>query len=249
MFMNMEINESHINFEPMKRFFSVTIFCFYLTFGQAIQNSVVEVQRVDSLSNNQKILKNSLVEIKIQLEGIFVNFEVISKNKRFKVQIASEQGKLSFTNKQCIIAYQGNLLNKVSHVIQKSEFLLIPFEDVNKQLIFYRIPLNLKNGETHSSVPFFLLKEAYCLFNLKTSKMIVYEEAKIENLKKGKTSYVTNISVFHLDRTDDQSYREFFSLEKEVKLLENAAPITVKNTLIALMRDFYDNYTINAYFH
>ncbi len=249
MFMNMEINESHINFEPMKRFFSVTIFCFYLTFGQAIQNSVVEVQRVDSLSNNQKILKNSLVEIKIQLEGIFVNFEVISKNKRFKVQIASEQGKLSFTNKQCIIAYQGNLLNKVSHVIQKSEFLLIPFEDVNKQLIFYRIPLNLKNGETHSAVPFFLLKEAYCLFNLKTSKMIVYEEAKIENLKKGKTSYVTNISVFHLDRTDDQSYREFFSLEKEVKLLENAAPITVKNTLIALMRDFYDNYTINAYFH
>lgn len=249
MFMNMEINESHINFEPMKRFFSVTIFCFYLTFGQAIQNSVVEVQRVDSQSNNQKILKNSLVEIKIQLEGIFVNFEVISKNKRFKVQIASEQGKLSFTNKQCIIAYQGNLLNKVSHVIQKSEFLLIPFEDVNKQLIFYRIPLNLKNGETHSAVPFFLLKEAYCLFNLKTSKMIVYEEAKIENLKKGKTSYVTNISVFHLDRTDDQSYREFFSLEKEVKLLENAAPITVKNTLIALMRDFYDNYTINAYFH
>ncbi len=249
MFMNMEINESHINFEPMKRFFSVTIFCFYLTFGQAIQNSVVEVQRVDSLSNNQKILKNSLVEIKIQLEGIVVNFEVISKNKRFKVQIASEQGKLSFTNKQCIIAYQGNLLNKVSHVIQKSEFLLIPFEDVNKQLIFYRIPLNLKNGETHSAVPFFLLKEVYCLFNLKTSKMIVYEEAKIENLKKGKTSYVTNISVFHLDRTDDQSYREFFSLEKEVKLLENAAPITVKNTLIALMRDFYDNYTINAYFH
>lgn len=215
MFMNMEKCDSHINFEPMKQFFSVGLFCLGLLLTNGAKAVEESRLKIDSVGNaTSRILRNNLVEIKIQLDGIFVNFEIVSKNKKFKVQIASEQGKLAFTNKQCIIAYQGNVLNKVSHVIQKSDFLLIPFEDVNKQLIFYRIPLDLKNGETHSALPFFLLKEAYCLFNLKTSKMIVYEEAKIENIKKGKTSYVTNISVFHLDRTDDQSYREFLALKR-----------------------------------
>lgn len=202
----------------------------------------------DSTIGNTKMLSNSLVQIKVQLDGVFVNFEVNNKGKKSKVQIVSEQGKLTFTNKQCIISYLANAMSKVSYVIQKNEFLLIPFEDMNKQIIFYRIPLDLKSGETHTVLPFFFLKEQYCLFNQKTSKMLVYEEAKIENLKKGKTSYVTNISVFHLDRADDQSFREFFSLEKEVKLPVTATPITVKNTLITMMRDFYDNYTIDAYF-
>ncbi len=202
----------------------------------------------DSTNGNLKMLSNSLVQIKVQLDGVFVNFEINNKGKKSKVQIVSEQGKLPFCNKQCIISYLANAMSKVSYVIQKNEFLLIPFEDMNKQIIFYRIPLDLKSGETHTVLPFFFLKEQYCLFNQKTSKMLVYEEAKIENLKKGKTSYVTNISVFHLDRADDQSYREFFSLEKEVKLAANATPLVVKNSLIALMRDFYDNYTIDAYF-
>ena len=202
----------------------------------------------DSTNGNMKMLSNSLVQIKVQLDGVFVNFEINNKGKKSKVQIVSEQGKLTFCNKQCIISYLANAMSKVSYVIQKNEFLLIPFEDMNKQIIFYRIPLDLKSGETHTVLPFFFLKEQYCLFNQKTSKMLVYEEAKIENLKKGKTSYVTNISVFHLDRADDQSYREFFSLEKEVKLAANATPLVVKNSLIALMRDFYDNYTIDAYF-
>lgn len=234
----------------MKHYFSVGLFCLGLMLTNGVGARNAGVLKIDSVGNAaSRVLKNNLVEIKVQLDGVFVNFEVSGKNKKFNVQIASEQGKLAFTNKQCIIAYQANAISTVSFVIQKTDFLLIPFEDMNKRLVFYRIPLNLKNGETHSVLPFFILKEQYCLFNIKTSKMLVYEEAKIENLKKGKTTFVTNMSVFHLDRTDDQSYHEFFSVEKEVKLAENVAPITVKNTLISMMRDFYDSYTINAYFN
>ncbi len=226
----------------------IAVFSLILLFAPVKSSAKNLNVSADSTTANMKMLNNSLVQIKIQLDGVFVNFEVNNKGKKSKVQIVSEQGKLSFTNKQCIISYLANAMSKVSYVIQKNEFLLIPFEDMNKQIIFYRIPLDLKSGETHTVLPFFFLKEQYCLFNQKTSKMLVYEEAKIENLKKGKTSYVTNISVFHLDRADDQSFREFFSLEKEVKLPATATPITVKNTLITMMRDFYDNYTIDAYF-
>ena len=99
----------------MKHSFFVGLFCLGLMLTNGARAVEVSRLKIDSVGSvTSRVLRNNLVEITVQLDGVFVNFEITGKNKKFKVQIASEQGKLAFSDKQCIIAYQANAISKVS---------------------------------------------------------------------------------------------------------------------------------------
>ena len=93
-----------------------------------------------------------------------------------------------------------------------------------------------------------MMKGQTALFNQKTSKMLVYEQIKQENAKTKKLFYVTNFNIYHLDKSERENYREFYSTEKFVGVPSYLSPKALKIRMMDLLIDFMPNYAIENYF-
>ena len=194
------------------------------------------------------MIKNTQVQVKIKLELNELSFEITRGNANYKVTAVTEIGKISFTNSKSVLSYLGNEFKRVDYILHKSDFLLFPVQDQAGRLIFYRVALDLNNGTSTSSLPYLMMKGQTALFNQKTSKMLVYEQIKQENTKTKKLFYVTNFNIYHLDKSEKENYREFYSTEKFVGVPSNLSPQALKIRMMDLLIDFMPNYTIENYF-
>lgn len=206
------------------------------------------LRQIDSSGVQIKVIKNTQVQVKIKLELNELSFEITRGNANYKVTAVNEIGKISFTNAKSILSYLGNVFNRVDYVLYKAEYLLFPMQDAYGKLIFYRVALDLDNGTSTSSLPYLMMKGQTALFNQKTSKMLVYEQIKQENTKTKKLFYVTNFNIYHLDKSEKENYREFYSTEKFVGVPSNLSPQVLKIRMMDLLIDFMPNYTIENYF-
>ena len=206
------------------------------------------LRQIDSSGVQIKVIKNTQVQVKIKLELNELSFEITRGNVNYKVTAVNEIGKISFTNAKSILSYLGNVFNRVDYVLYKAEYLLFPMQDAYGKLIFYRVALDLDNGTSTSSLPYLMMKGQTALFNQKTSKMLVYEQIKQENTKTKKLFYVTNFNIYHLDKSEKENYREFYSTEKFVGVPSNLSPQALKIRMMDLLIDFMPNYTIENFF-
>ena len=203
---------------------------------------------VDTTSTQNKTIKNAQVQIEIKLEQTELSFEITRGTIKYKVTAVNEIGKISFTNSKSVLSYLGNEFTRVDYILHKSDFLLFPVQDQAGRLIFYRVALDLDNGTSTSSLPYLMMKGQTALFNQKTSKMLVYEQIKQENTKTKKLFYVTNFNIYHLDKSEKENYREFYSTEKFVGVPSNLSPQALKIRMMDLLIDFMPNYTIENFF-
>lgn len=203
---------------------------------------------VDTTTIQTKIIKNAQVQIKIKLEQNELSFEITRGTIKYKVTAVNEIGKISFTNSKSILSYLGNVFTRVDYILHKTDFLLFPVQDQAGRLIFYRVSLNLENGSSTSALPYLTMKNQSALFNQKMAKMLVYEQIKQENTRTKKLYYITNFNIYHLDKSEKENYREFYSTEKAVGISPSLTPLALKVKMMDLLIDFMPNYTIEHYF-
>ena len=203
---------------------------------------------VDTTSTQNKTIKNAQVQIKIKLEQTELSFEITRGTIKYKVTAVNEIGKISFTNSKSVLSYLGNEFTRVDYILHKSDFLLFPVQDQAGRLVFYRVSLNLENGSSTSALPYLTMKNQSALFNQKMVKMLIYEQIKQENTRTKKLYYITNFNIYHLDKSEKENYREFYSTEKFVGVPSNLSPQALKIRMMDLLIDFMPNSTIEHYF-
>lgn len=222
------------------------IVCFTFLVMLTITNANAAIS--DSTSNQIRIVKNAQVQVSVHLESNNLYFEILRGKVKYRVTAVNEIGKISFSNSKTILSYLGNAFSKVDYILHKTEFLLFPVQDENGKMIYYRIALDLENGSSTSALPYILMRGQFALFNQKTAKMLVYEQIKQENYRTKKIFYVTNFNIYHLDKSENENYREFYSTEKSVGVSLNLTPLALKVKMMDLLIDFMPNYTIENYF-
>ncbi len=222
----------------------ILCFIFLFMFGITRTNAAIS----DTSSNQVRIVKNSQVQVTVHLESNNLYFEIVRGKVKYRVTAVNEIGKISFSNSKTILSYLGNAFSKVDYILHKTEFLLFPVQDENGKIIYYRIALDLENGSSTSALPYILMRGQFALFNQKTAKMLIYEQIKQENNRTKKMYYVTNFNIYHLDKSEKENYREFYSTEKSVGVSLNLTPLALKVRMMDLLIDFMPNYTIENYF-
>ena len=236
-----------ISHSQLKKFVFPKVLFLAIFFASFI-SSVKAINTDSSSQSGVRIVKNAQVQVTISLSNNNLSFEVVRGKVKYKVTAVNEIGQISFTNTKSILSYLGNAFTRVDYVLHKTEFLLFPVKDESGKLIFYRVALDLDHGTSTSALPYLMMKGQSALFNQKTAKMLVYEQIKQENYKTKKVFFVTNFNIYHLDKSENENYREFYSTEKSTGIPSNLTPLALKVKMMDLLIDFMPNYTIESYF-
>ncbi len=241
------MSNNKMNFmDKLKKNVANKIVCFIFLLMLSITSTKAAIS--DTSSNQFRIVKNSQVQVTVHLESNNLYFEIVRGKFKYRVTAVNEIGKISFSNSKTILSYLGTAFSKVDYILHKTEFLLFPVQDENGKMIYYRIALDLENGTSTSALPYIVMRGQFALFNQKTAKMLIYEQIKQENNRTKKMYYVTNFNIYHLDKSEKENYREFYSTEKSVGVSLNLTPLALKVKMMDLLIDFMPNYTIENYF-
>lgn len=229
------------------KIFGLLMFLFLIS-CEEIQKDDLLNSKKNKITHKAKEFSNDNFNIKVKIQGENLTFEIKNKFLKNKINAISDFGEVNFTSYSPIISYLGDSIKVVDNLFYKNEFFLLPVEDWKGNQIFYKIPLmSAKSSDTIH--PFFILKEQYCIFNIRNGVIFSHEKIKNEFFIDSESYYLSNLSLrYSYFNKKQDNITISFCTQKEINISENTNPNDFKSALLKSIKVFLDNQIYDAFF-